>query len=94
MIITIQGKQGEGKTSLAKKIYENRKAVFINVRDIFARFGFMSVENDTEFIIVDDIKRKDFEKVYSVFTENNIKIERRGEKSFSIKTPNVILIRY
>lgn len=94
MIITIEGNPEEGKTSLAKKICENRKTVFINSCSIFTPFGFMSIENDTEFIIVDDIKRKDFEKVYSVFKQKNIQIERRGEKIFSIKTPNVILIRF
>ena len=34
MIIIIEGKEGEGKTSLAKKISENRKTAFIQAERI------------------------------------------------------------
>ena len=94
MIITIEGKPNEGKTYLAKKISENRKSVFINSKEIGKPFSFMSVENDTEVIIVDDIRTEDFDKVYSVFTQNELKIDRMGQNMLSIKTPDVILIRF
>ena len=76
MIITIEGNPDVGKTYLAKKILRhNRRSVLsVTQSEISKPFSvYVSRKCTGEVINVDDIRTEDFEKVYSVFTQNELK---------------------
>tara|TARA_R110002012_G_scaffold279428_2_gene467445 strand:- start:1003 stop:1281 length:279 start_codon:yes stop_codon:yes gene_type:complete len=92
MIITIQGKQGEGKTTLAKKICKEKKVSFIEEHSLKSPFWTNQIDDNTDFIVVDDVTN--YKEIYSIFRSEFLEVNRRGKDPFYIKTPNVILIRF
>lgn len=90
MIITIQGKQGEGKTTLAKKICKGKKVSFIEEYSLKSPFWASQIDNDTDFILVDNVR--DYEETYSVFRAEQLTINRPCKEKFDIKMPDVILV--
>lgn len=91
MKITIQGKQGEGKSKLALDIIGDAKFITINERYLDSPFWTGVIEIDTKYIIVDDVI--DLKRAQDYFRPNKIEIHRRGLAPTEIDTPNVIIIK-
>ena len=91
MIITIQGRKGEGKSTLAKKICKEKKVLFIDEHSLKSPFWTIEIDNDTEFILVDDVTN--YEETYSIFISEILTIHRQCKEPFDIQMPDVILVR-
>ena len=92
MIITIEGKPNEGKTSLAKKICKGKKASFIQESSLSSPFWTAQMDDDTDFIVVDDVKN--YEKTYSKFRCDQLTINKQCKEPVIVNLPNVILIKF
>ena len=93
MIITIEGKQNEGKSLLAKNIIGDRKAVHIDPKSLIHWNYLEEVDNTTEVIVFDDLPDNYFNDLRVLFSSTEITIERQGRSSVVINTPDVILIK-
>lgn len=84
MIITIEGKQGEGKTTLANEICKGKKTVFITESSLKNSMWSAQIDRETEFLVVDEVIL--FSKTQHFF--------RKAIRKFSKteKFPHVILI--
>ena len=91
MIITIQGKQGEGKTTLVKKMCKGKKVSFIEEHSLKSPFWTNQMDDDTDFIVIDDVTN--YEETYSIFRAEILTINRQCKEPFDTKMPNVILVR-
>lgn len=82
MIITIEGKNGEGKTTLAKMITEinNKKAIFIYEYDLYNKSWLSELDSSIHFLVIDEI--------------TEIKKAKLFLKKIKVKLPTgIILIR-
>tara|TARA_R110002124_G_scaffold65918_3_gene180137 strand:+ start:290 stop:610 length:321 start_codon:yes stop_codon:yes gene_type:complete len=91
MIITIQGKQGEGKTTLAKKICKEKKVSLIQEHSLKSPFWTNPIDNDTDFILIDDVTN--YEQTYSILKGETLTVNKPGKEPFGMKMPDVILVR-
>jgi len=91
MIITIEGKRCEGKTTLARKISKGKKVSFIEEHSLKSPFWTNQIHNDTELIVVDDVTN--FETTYGIFRAEILTINRQCKEPIDVKMPDVILIR-
>lgn len=92
MIITIEGKQGEGKTTLAKKICKGKKVSFIDEHSLKSPFWTNQMDEDTDIIVVDNVK--DFENTYSNFRAKSLSINRPCKNPINRKMPDVVLVKF
>lgn len=104
MIITIEGKQGEGKTSLAREIVKGKKAILIGIEDIRGKEWLSDLADKKEegikfdFLVIDGITDiTDIQELKSHLRtpSSSFKIRRpyRIEMSKVEIPPNIILIR-
>ncbi len=91
MIITIQGKPGVGKTTLAKKICKEKKVSFIEEHSLKSPFWTNQMDDDTDFIVVDSVTN--YEETYSIFRSEILTINRPCKEPVEVKMPDVILVR-
>jgi cytidylate kinase len=91
MIITIDGKKGEGKTTLVKNICKGKKVSFINECSLVSKFWTCQLDNDTDIIVIDEVKH--FNKTYSIFSNAFLTIENPQKEPFVLNMPDVILVR-
>lgn len=82
MIITIEGKQGEGKTVLAGMITEGKTCHYLNHGDIKRMAKVVESVKHDDYIVIDDIV--DYDAVYTFF---------KKRISNGLKTPDIILIK-
>jgi hypothetical protein len=94
MIITIEGKPSSGKSLLAEQICFGKNFKIIPEYNLSQCFwtNYLGVNEETEFIIVDDVK--EYDKTYYLFKPDFLWIMERGKKDFKIKMPTIILIKY
>lgn len=92
MIITIEGKAGEGKNLLSKKITQGSTSILLDEYEVGRAFWNRNISKTTDFVIIDDVK--DFDLIYSVFNREFLTVDKRGEKSFIIEMPHIIIIKY
>lgn len=90
MIITIKGKQGSGKTNLARKICKGKNFLYINESFLNSTWWTHEIDKKIDFIIVDEVKN--YKKTYSIFTDKFLIVNRQCKKTFTIKMPKIILI--
>ena len=86
MIITIQGKKGEGKTSLVKKICKGKKVSFIEECSLKSPFWVNQMDKNTELIVVDNIKH--YNDTYGIFRKKMLIINRRSKEPINV-IPNI-----
>lgn len=91
MIITIQGKRGEGKSTLANEICRDKWSIHINETHLKDPFCFSHTSESTEFIVIDGVC--DYDKVFNLFNKDELEINTPFEKSYSINMPNIIIIK-
>ena len=91
MIVSIEGKPGDGKSSFAKKIMHNFKHIYLYGWQINKPFWTRLINESIDWIIVDDVKNMDEAK--TLFRSEYLEIEKRGEYPYFIPMPNVILIK-
>ena len=93
-VTLITGARNSGKTFCAKTMtlaFEN--FVWINGRQIdlvCQPFIFSMVNAETDLIVFDDLILENWPVIKSIILTDKIKVERRGEKSFTIPTPKII----
>lgn len=90
MIITIEGKPGEGKSTLAKKICHGKKTYNITEFDLSGPFWTINMDYDTEIIVVEDVKK--YNETYLKFCSQSLKIEKIFQKTVEIEMPDVVLV--
>ena len=91
MIITIEGNTGEGKTTLAKTICIGKKFLFIEESFLRSPFWTSQLDDETDFILVDNIRN--YKTTKDIFENEFLTINRRSENAFDIKMPDVILVK-
>lgn len=91
MIITIEGKQGEGKTMMSKLITKDRRTFCVDEHTLDTPFWTNGMDTNVEFIIVDEVK--DYDKIHSFFNKSKLNISKVYEKPSTIKMPHIILIK-
>lgn len=93
MIITIKGKQGEGKTALVKTILRKKKAIFIDQYDLKVKDWLLELDDSIDFLVVDEVTKM---KKTKLFLERNVfKVRKPYTEGFTdVKLPpNIILIK-
>tara|TARA_B110000967_G_C18603946_1_gene420642 strand:- start:21 stop:305 length:285 start_codon:yes stop_codon:yes gene_type:complete len=93
MITIIEGRETEKKIALAGSMSKGKTRMYMNPEFIKGGFALYNVSEDTEVIIVTNIQSKDFERIYHIFRNDKLVIDKRGEDPYYIDTPDVILIR-
>lgn len=91
MIITIEGKAGEGKTTLAREIFEGRKVVQIQERALHHYFGLSMVDKDTEVIFIDNVRN--LKETHQLLKEDFLEINYPCKDPITIETPDIILVK-
>ena len=91
MIITIEGKPKTGKSTLAESILEGKKYVQIRQHEVESSFGFRNINEETEFILIDNVT--EYKMVFDKFNKDTITINIPYKYPFVINTPNVIIIK-
>lgn len=94
-ITIIYGPAGAGKSRLARDISRNKKAVWLcgqckKFND--DPFIFSKVDKTTEYIIIDDIPKKNILSAMALFSPMQIIINKRYESPYTISIPKVVLI--
>lgn len=89
MITLIIGGQGSGKTTTAKKITEGKKTVWMQQYEILTTWGFMNVEKDTEFIVIEEATEKHTVDFFTVL--NKLVIQKPCDEGFVIDMPKIII---
>ena len=91
MITIITGKRGSGKSSLAKKIVGDKKAVWVQQHSLKSDFwaSEYGVKKNTEFIIVDELS--DIDKVKELFNDV-LTIQERLKRKRRISMPQIIIV--
>jgi len=91
MYVTIEGKQGEGKTSFAKQLAGAEKAVFISSNELFNRDWLLKIREDTPFLAVDEVG--DAEKVKAFFNDMVFRHRRKYSTVYTVVTmPKIIVL--
>lgn len=91
MITIITGKRGSGKSSLAKKIVGDKKAVWVQQHSLKSDFwaSEYEVKADTEVIIVDEVS--DISKVKELFNDVLV-IQERLKRKRRVSMPQIIIV--
>ena len=90
MIITIEGKRGEGKTSLAKQITNGKRTIWMAEHNMDTYWGTGLIDETIEYVVIDDIVNMD--KFTHLKDAHTLIIERPMKPSYEIPMPNFILI--
>lgn len=90
MIITIEGKRGEGKTMLAREITKGKRAVWINEYRLDSQWWTGLIDKTTEFIVFDEIS--DINKFNHLVNGDSLIIHNPMKPSYEIPMPSLILI--
>lgn len=90
MIITIEGKPGEGKTTLAKTICHGKKTYKICEHDLNSPFWTQQMDYDTEIIVVEDVQH--YLSTYANFLFPKLKINKRYKECVEIDMPDIVLV--
>ena len=91
----IIGVKGSGKTTKARELSEGLKTKWLNGRTFNfktgRRFEWNVLEEDTELVIIDDIKTVDFNplRIYEFYS--GITVHKQGKEPFEIN-PKFILV--
>jgi len=96
-ITIITGERNTGKTFLAKSIsllFNNPVYIdFNNIGyDYEEEFAFSKITKKTDLIVIDNIYIPLLQYLWNKFSESQIEIKQNCEKTFTMDTPNVILI--
>ena len=94
-ITIIYGPERTGKTRLAKDISRDKYTVWLcgqcnKFND--DPFIFSKVDKTTEYIIIDDIHKRNILSAMALFSPMEININKRYESSYTISIPKVLLI--
>ena len=87
-VTIITGEHASGKTTLAKKLCENKKAVWLSSLDIEK---VREVEFDTEIIVIDGLAIEDMEKLKMLITTETFIATPKFKKEFFMERPEVIV---
>ena len=90
MIITIEGKRGEGKTMLAREITKGKRAVWINEYRLDSQWWTGLIDKTTEFIVFDEIS--DINKLNHLINADSLIIQKPMKPPYLIPMPSLILI--
>lgn len=87
----IRGSQGSGKTTLAKQIVGEKKAVWTDVSGMWV--AVRSMPEDTEYIVVDGISGdKELAKIKPYLRQDTVFVRRPYELTKQVRMPKLILI--
>lgn len=92
MIITIEGKKGEGKTSLARDICHGERVFEIEEQMLNSPFWTNEMAFHTETIIVDEVVN--YRETRELFNKDLLEINKKGKHPINIKMPDVILVLF
>lgn len=91
MVTIITGKRGSGKSSLVKKIVEDKKAVWVEQYALKGAFwtSEYEVKKNTEFIIIDEVT--EIGELKELFGDVLV-VRERLKKDYSISMPQIIIV--
>jgi len=94
--IVITGARGSGKSRKAREIVEGKKHITVYAPDFFSaieknHYLLCDAEKDTEYIVIDDIPKKNIDKLKDFLSSESIRVEKRGKPLIEI-SPKFILI--
>lgn len=90
MIVTINGIQGEGKTTLSKSIFQGRQTYMVEEYEVFENPFWASGVKENEVIIVEESIYVN--KIFEYFNKAKLVINRKGQTPVEIDMPDVIII--
>ncbi len=87
----IVGARETGKSNLVDKLTKNCKIYRVPEHQINSTFPFQGVDEDTEFIIVEDLKIKNVDRIKELISSEIFRIDRQGKNTIIIKRPQIII---
>lgn len=90
MIITIEGRPGEGKSTLAGAICAGKNVLHITENDLNGRLWFCT-DNVPDYIVVDNVNN--IELVKDWFSSDNIIYHVKFEENMDVPMPHVIIMK-
>lgn len=93
-VTIISGPPASGKTTLAKKLCKNKKAVWMDGWEMKSDFRFRAVEPDTEVIVIemDSINEAYLGRLKMLVTSTHITVNKIGKQPFKMERPEMIII--
>mgnify|MGYP003640975131 CR=1 FL=1 len=79
------------KKKKIKKMCIGKKVSFIEEHSLKSPFWTNQMNDDTDFIVVDDVTN--YEETYSIFRSEILTINRQCKEPVEVKMPDVILVR-
>ncbi len=89
-VTIISGPRGSGKTTLAQKIANGKKTVWIQNFDINNQFIYQNVEKDTEVIIAEEITA--IYLIMCIISTDKIRVNKKMKEPFFMKRPEFIFV--
>ena len=94
MVIVIEGKQGEGKTTLVNKITQGAKVLTISEKDTSSINWMASLTHDTEYLVVDEVRQtRKVKNTLTGYTHIVIRAPYARDAQLIKFPPNVIIVK-
>ena len=90
MIITIEGKPGEGKSKLASMICANKNVLYMEESYLGGRLWFCA-DRTPDYIVVDNVNN--IERVKDWFSSDKIVYHLKFEGEMEVPMPHVIIMK-
>ena len=91
-VTIITGKQASGKTTKAKEMVANKKAVFLLQFEICNNYQYSKILKDTDVIVIDGLGLREKQEIIKLISSDTILVNRKHEVSFKMERPELILV--
>lgn len=89
-VTIILGSQASGKTTKAKEMVANKKAILLKQFD--TNYPYSEILKDTEVIVIDELGLRDLAEVKNLIKSDTILINKKHEVPFEMQRPELILV--
>lgn len=88
----IQPRENEDGTEEAIEIVAGRKFALLSWWNLEEHYGFVEVDEETKFIVFDDFREDMIPRVFKLFKQELLTINRMAGLTTRVQMPNIIII--